>query len=523
MRALLVQPPVYDTQFYPEWSLPSGLLKISTWLRKQGMDVRLLDCLFPKEGEVPQKIKSVVQVCSTLEWPLEEYKALAHRRTGRYTRELPQAHRYKYEFGMPLEAVEKHLKEPHLGDLERSDRAWVPDEVWITSIMTYWWESTRDMVVLLKRLYPKARFRVGGIYPTLAPHHLQSALSAKGFKFEVLRGGELERAVKAKAPVGDCIATGEIPEAAFCDLDFEVYRQMTRQFGDAERLPDYAILITSRGCPFDCAYCAQRAYNGGSLRVRVRSAEATFAEIKDKYENFKVRRFAFYEDNFLVERDNIEKLLRMILEAKKDMPFLRFCAPEGVEVRLLQKDPEFVRLMKDVGFENVYLPLETMSRDVTKAWNRRHSHAGLFEEAVKVCQQANFKLHDMEVNAFVLFGMPGERLQDVVNTIFYASEKVGGIVPMLFTPVPGSIMFEQYSEYLLDEMGFDLHHLNGKLYPFLEYNFRESGVSLADYVALESLSFRLNAKTLGKTFQLDRSNAVYSALLRVLGRKGVLQ
>ena len=80
--------------------------------------------------------------------------------------------------------------------------------------------------------------------------------------------------------------------------------------------------------------------------------------------------------------------------------------------------------MRDSGFESVYLPLETMSRDVTRAWNRRHSHAGLFEGAVKVCQEANFRLHDMEVNAFILFGMPDEELRDVVNTMFYASEMV---------------------------------------------------------------------------------------------------
>jgi hypothetical protein len=93
---------------------------------------------------------------------------------------------------------------------------------------------------------------------------------------------------------------------------------------------------------------------------------------------------------------------------------------------------------------------------------------------------------------------------------------VGGLVPMLFTPVPGSIMFEQYEQYLFEEMGFDLHHLNGKLYPFLKYNSQKSGVRLADYVALESLAFRLNAKTMGHTFQLDASNGVYAALRRVL-------
>ena len=87
---------------------------------------------------------------------------------------------------------------------------------------------------------------------------------------------------------------------------------------------------------------------------------------------------------------------------------------------------------------------------------------------------------------------------------------------MLFTPVPGSIMFEQYEEYLFGEMGYDLHHLNGKLYPFLKYNNLTSGIRLADYVALESLAFRLNAKTMGQTFPLDGENGVYRALRRVL-------
>ena len=62
----------------------------------------------------------------------------------------------------------------------------------------------------------------------------------------------------------------------------------------------------------------------------------------------------------------------------------------------------------------------------------------------------------MEVNAFILFGMPDENLRDVVNTMFYASDMVGGLVPMLFTPVPGSIMFEQYEDYLFGEMGYAL-------------------------------------------------------------------
>jgi radical SAM superfamily enzyme YgiQ (UPF0313 family) len=371
----------------------------------------------------------------------------------------------------------------------------------------------------MKRLYPKARIRIGGIYPTLAPHHLRNALAARGHSFDVVRGRDLlvERG-KGRVAVRnhDCIVTGEIPGASNEALDFEVYKEMTRTLEGQERLPKYAILTTSRGCPFDCSYCAQKAYNEGSLKVRIRPARDTFDEIRHKYHTYGIHEIAFYEDNFLLEKPNIKRLLELLIAHKAEMPHLKLYAPEGVEVRLLHQDLEFVKLMRDSGFESVYLPLETMSRDVTRAWNRRHSHAGLFEGAVKVCQEANFRLHDMEVNAFILFGMPDEELRDVVNTMFYASEMVGGLVPMLFTPVPGSIMFEQYEEYLFSEMGFDLHHLNGKLYPFLRHNYLRKGIRLADYVALESLAFRLNAKTIGQTFQLDPSNAVYAALRRVL-------
>ena len=520
MKALLFQPPVYDTQYFPDWSQPSGLLKVSSWLRKSlGYDVRLIDCLFPnKEERVKQEVRKVVQVCSTIEWPVDDYRALYRERYGPRPITLPAGHRYKYEFGLTLDTVERHLRETRLFVDEPT---WTPDEVWITSIMTYWWESTYDAIRMFKRLYPRARIRVGGIYPTLAPHHLKLKLELAGLRFELVRGRELNiTANKGKARVanGDCIVTGEIPQASNADLDFEGYLQMARALEGEERLPRYAILTTSRGCPFDCSYCAQKAYNEGSLKLRIRGYRDTFNEIRDKYHRYGIHHFGFYEDNFLLEKPNVERLLRLILEHKDELRHLTLYAPEGVEVRLLQQDVEFVKLMHATGFASVYLPLENMSREVTRAWNRRHSHAGLFEKAVKTCHDANFKLHNREVNAFILFGMPDEELADVVNTMFYASELVGGIVPMLFTPVPGSIMFEQYRRYLFEEMGFDLHHLNGKLYPFLRHNFERKGIRLEDYVALESLAFRLNAKAMGQTFPLTPENRVYQALRRVLGK-----
>src|ERR1700687_4682906 len=110
MKALLVQPPIYDTQYYAEWSMPSGLLKVATWLLGLGYDTRLIDCLYPNaDGEVKQEVLKVVQVCSTVEWSLSDYRAMVKDRFGRTTIELPSNHRYKFEFGLPLHRVETFL------------------------------------------------------------------------------------------------------------------------------------------------------------------------------------------------------------------------------------------------------------------------------------------------------------------------------------------------------------------------------------------------------------------------------
>lgn len=94
--------------------------------------------------------------------------------------------------------------------------------------------------------------------------HLRDALKEHGYEFDLVRGRDLTMERKRTGAVirnADCIVIGEIPEASTENLDFECYRQMTRALEAEERLPDYAILTTSRGCPFDCSYCAQKAYN----------------------------------------------------------------------------------------------------------------------------------------------------------------------------------------------------------------------------------------------------------------------
>lgn len=436
-RALLLNPPVYDAQYWARWSQPAGLLRIATLLRAKGYELTLIDCMETNAmGMVPKRQRK------------HEGKQQMVRRDN--------IEKPIYHFGLPLEDVAdrmRALSEP-------------PDEVWITSVMTYWWQSTRDVVDLARLIYPRATILVGGIYPTLAPEHAREHL-----------------------PNADIIFQGEISEASNLPTDLSLYATP----------PTYAILTTSRGCPWDCVYCAARALNGGP-KLRQRSVDDVLDEIREKRTRFGIRRFGFYEDNALIAKnDHFNRMMLAIIDSGLK---LQLYAPEGMETRLLTR--EVLSNMRRAGFDKVHLPLETVKSDNNRKWNRRHSSVQTFEAAFANAIDAGFRPRTTDINAFVLFGLPDERIDEVVDSMLYAHAMVGSIIPMLFTPVPGTRVFHQHETYLCDELGFDLHDLNGKFLPFLEYNQAANpGLRGSDYLQLEGLMTILNqGKVLSRAINL---------------------
>jgi len=450
-RILLFNPPVYDAQYWARWSQPAGLLRIATLLKSLGYHLDLIDCM---DTDARGNVKK------TFHRNVDNKQMIVER--GNIIRRV-------WHFGLEWPVVQQRLKvlpEP-------------PDEVWITSGMTYWWESTRDAIKLIREMYPHARILVGGIYPTLAPEHALANLGA------------------------DIVFKGELTAASDLPTDLSLY----------ERTPSYAILTTSRGCPWDCNYCAARALNNGSNKVRSREAEDVLAEIEDKMKRFNIRRFGFYEDNALVLRGHLQEILELIIERQHK---LLLYAPEGFETRLLTVD--LLRAMKQAGFEKVHLPFEALKWETNEGWNRRHASTASFERALDAAIQAGFKPRTQEINAFVLFGLPDDKLEDILDGVVYVHHMVGSIIPMLFTPVPGTNIYRQYADYLHGERGWDLQHLNGKFLPFLEVNQqRYAGLQASDYLELEALMSILNdGKFLSRAVDLCDDTAASRAFRTAL-------
>jgi radical SAM superfamily enzyme YgiQ (UPF0313 family) len=309
----------------------------------------------------------------------------------------------------------------------------------------------------------------------------------------------------------DIVVSATIPEANSLPLCLDLYKKDDTGTIESGGLPDYTVLTTSRGCPFKCAYCAASVLNEGR-KVWKRECTSTYDEVKHWFQKG-IHEFCFYEDNLLLGTTNFAELIRLIAD-DPDLDGIELHAPEGVESRLLT--PEIAKLMHRAGFKKLYLPLETINDDMQTKWKRTHTGMGDFLRALQNAVDAGYHLRGQELNCFVLFGLPDEDLQSVYDTVVFASSRVGSVIPMLFTPVPSTPVFDKYHDYIEDK-GFDLHHLNGKLLPFLDYNRRKyPELAVNDYSVLEGLMWRLNAKVRAESFDLGGSGRAATAFRNVL-------
>lgn len=463
--ALLIAPPVYDTQYWSQWSQPYGLLRIAALLNKHRYKrAELFDFMEVQPGaKVHRHRINVGQSYGERNEP--DYPIRPH--VIKKPDDPDTLNLFRYHFGKTWQEFDEWL------DDRGFSAKHPPTEIWISSTMTYWWESTRDLIQKLRRkLGKRPRIILGGIYPTLAPQH----------------------ALEHCEP--DILVSGEVKEANDLWTDLTLY----------ETAPSYAIITPSRGCPFDCAYCAQKTINDGRVKVHFRSVDDVFAEMKDKHDRYGIRDFAFYAD-FLLWRfkDNFIPLLEKL--ASEGVRF-RLYAPEGLDVNLLSQSQRLVDLLKEANFQKIYLPCESIDDEYVKTLNRKHVRLDQFVKAAEMCERAGFKLRHMDVNAFVLYGLPGETVDRVVKTILFVSEIVGSIIPMLFTPVPSTRLFQDFLPFIR-ERGWDkdLHMLNGKLFPFLEMN---QG-SVSDYVEMQRLMFTLNTHYRSKSFSVLSDSEVATA------------
>ncbi|HVA91773.1 MAG TPA: hypothetical protein VNL71_18255 [Chloroflexota bacterium] len=178
-RILLINPPISDLRIpWAEWIEPTGLLKLATFLRDEGRDVRLLDAFHaaPRQRERDAVLERGGQVLSR--W--------------RYGLRAPQ-----------LRAYFRAL----VAD------AWIPDDIVITTLTDFWWHGAVFMQAVARAVFPQAHIVLGGLYPTAAPAHARIHSGAN-----LVLQGPLPEQILRCVPAYDLYGA-RIAAAAITDLE----------------------------------------------------------------------------------------------------------------------------------------------------------------------------------------------------------------------------------------------------------------------------------------------------------------
>lgn len=192
-------------------------------------------------------------------------------------------------------------------------------------------------------------------------------------------------------------------------------------------------MISSRGCPYGCTFCASR-----KTRWVSRSAIDVADEIEYCIEKWNIREFHFEDDNMTI---NVKRLIDICNEIKRRKLDISWQTPNGI--RASRIDEEMLRAMKESGCEHVTLAPESGSPRVLEEIIQKGKDFDL--DHLRDCGATAHKL-GLKVAAYFVLGLPGETREDMEMTISYARElaRVGvdEVNFGLFIPLPGTPLWE---------------------------------------------------------------------------------
>jgi radical SAM superfamily enzyme YgiQ (UPF0313 family) len=241
-------------------------------------------------------------------------------------------------------------------------------------------------------------------------------------------------------------------------------------------------VLTSRGCPNRCTYCATYLLNKKFVQRR---PEDVISEIISTYNQFNVENFAFYDDALFAHRDrHIIPILKGIISAGVK---INLHSPNGLFAREINS--ELAELMFSAGFKTVRLSLESTSSQIQKSSSNKVNNAN-YTDAVNNLAKAGFARNSLET--YLIMGLPGQTRQQIIDSINFVADQ-GVIVKLAsFSPIPGTIEWERARGlgYVSDDQ--DPLMTNATIFPFLSRN-----LSYEDYLALRQVANERNAENRG--------------------------
>jgi anaerobic magnesium-protoporphyrin IX monomethyl ester cyclase len=191
----------------------------------------------------------------------------------------------------------------------------------------------------------------------------------------------------------------------------------------------FAAVVTSRGCPYHCAYCSKPVFGS---RFRAQSPERVVAELAYLKNKFGVKEVAFYDDSFTLDKKRVHAVCDKILGSKLKISWT-------CETRVNLVDEELLRHMKQAGCYAVAYGIESAAPEIIKTLHKDTTLEQVME-AVGLSREAG-----LQVIGYFMLGSPGETPDTIRQTIEFAKRlKVDFAQFSVTTPFPGTELYDIY-------------------------------------------------------------------------------
>ena len=346
--------------------------------------------------------------------------------------------------GHEAKIIDGELEKISLEEIVNRSVDYNPDVVVLTG-MTPFYNIAVECAALLKEKKLNASICVGGPHTTI----MEEKAFNKEFDFGFVGDGE-ESWVKFLKAKENKINFSEVPglmyrengvvkkvKRAHATKDLDAYPMAAYhllKMGDYKigtlkgRLP-FTSIMTFRGCPWKCIFCASDALD--TTRILKRSIKSVVDEMQHIVEKYNVRHFMVLDDVLTLVRKRTVEFCNEIINRKLNITF------EG-STRANLLDDELVALMKKAGLSRLSFGLETVDEDMRKTMNKK--------VPLEAYTQSNVLLNKYNVEALnsIMIGLPGETEENVWKTLNFLSKskEVKQANFAIATPYPGTKFHE---------------------------------------------------------------------------------
>ena len=301
---------------------------------------------------------------------------------------------------------------PIWGEVKDKIASFVPDFLGIT-MLTPNYKAARNIAGIAKAVNSNIRVVVGGTHPTLDP---EGTLAEGSFDYLVRGEGEY-----TFLELADGKEVEKIKGLSFKQENQQIHNEERPFIRNLDTLPfpsrdsflngtknlEFGYIITGRGCPFSCAYCASPQF--WHRTVRFRSVSNVIKEIEYLWANHNSSWLHFADDTFTIDKSRAKEICRQLIDRRMEVKWV-------CDTRADCLDRELVALMKESGCIRIKLGVESGCDRILESVGKGTTRE-IIRHAVSLIKE-----QELPLTVYLMVGFPGETNEDLKQTIGFAKE-----------------------------------------------------------------------------------------------------